>query len=48
MGGPQGNEPAQRLNQLLDNIKTEFETESQRSIDAEGQSESPPCYSAAH
>ena len=32
--------PAQRLNELLDNIKTEFEAESQRSVDAEGQSES--------
>jgi len=36
MGGPQA-EPAQRLNQLLDSIKTEFEAESQRSVDAEGQ-----------
>jgi glucose repression regulatory protein TUP1 len=38
MGGPQVG-PAQRLNELLDNIKTEFETESQRSVDYEGQSE---------
>jgi glucose repression regulatory protein TUP1 len=47
MGGPQA-EPAQRLNQLLDSIKTEFEAESQRSVDAEGQSESSPCYSAVN
>ena len=39
--------PAQRLNELLDNIKTEFEAESQRSVDAEGQSESFLCYPAA-
>ena len=38
MGGPQVG-PAQRLNELLDQIKTEFETESQRSVDYEGQSE---------
>jgi glucose repression regulatory protein TUP1 len=31
--------PSQRLNELLDNIRTEFETESQRSVDYEGQSE---------
>ncbi|KAK1920412.1 hypothetical protein P3342_002709 [Pyrenophora teres f. teres] len=36
MGGPQAG-PAQRLNELLDNIKTEFETESQRSAEYEGQ-----------
>ena len=30
--------PSQRLNELLDNIRTEFETESQRSVDYEGQS----------
>ncbi|KAH8724716.1 WD40-repeat-containing domain protein [Phaeosphaeriaceae sp. PMI808] len=36
MGGPQGG-PSQRLNELLDNIRTEFETESQRSVDYEGQ-----------
>lgn len=39
MGGPQGG-PTQRLNELLDNIRTEFETESQRSVEYEGQSES--------
>ncbi|KAF3053387.1 proteinral transcription repressor [Didymella keratinophila] len=33
---PQGG-PSQRLNELLDNIRTEFETESQRSVDYEGQ-----------
>jgi hypothetical protein len=38
MGGPQVG-PTQRLNELLDNIRTEFETESQRSVDYEGQSE---------
>jgi glucose repression regulatory protein TUP1 len=38
MGGPPGG-PSQRLNELLDNIRTEFETESQRSVDYEGQSE---------
>lgn len=38
MGGPQAT-PAQRLNELLDNIKAEFETESQRSVEYEGQSE---------
>lgn len=37
---PQGG-PSQRLNELLDNIRTEFETESQRSVDYEGQSKSP-------
>lgn len=36
---PQGG-PSQRLNELLDNIRTEFETESQRSVDYEGQSKS--------
>lgn len=36
---PQGG-PSQRLNELLDNIRTEFEGESQRSVDYEGQSES--------
>lgn len=36
MGGPQVG-PSQRLNELLDNIRTEFETESQRSVDYEGQ-----------
>jgi hypothetical protein len=43
MGVPQGG-PSQRLNELLDNIRTEFETESQRSVDYEGQSksQSPP------
>jgi glucose repression regulatory protein TUP1 len=38
MGGPQVN-PSQRLNELLDQVRTEFETESQRSVDYEGQSE---------
>jgi glucose repression regulatory protein TUP1 len=38
MGGPQVG-PTQRLNELLDNIRAEFETESQRSVDYEGQSE---------
>ena len=37
---PQGG-PSQRLNELLDNIRTEFETESQRSVDYEGQSKFP-------
>ena len=37
MGGPPGG-PSQRLNELLDSIRTEFETESQRSVDYEGQS----------
>ena len=41
MGGPQVG-PTQRLNELLDNIRTEFETESQRSVDYEGQSEYAP------
>ncbi|KAH9873004.1 hypothetical protein J1614_005400 [Plenodomus biglobosus] len=36
MGGPQSG-PSQRLNDLLDSIRTEFETESQRSVDYEGQ-----------
>ncbi|KAF1915721.1 transcriptional repressor rco-1 [Ampelomyces quisqualis] len=36
MGGPQVG-PSQRLNELLDSIRTEFETESQRSVDYEGQ-----------
>jgi hypothetical protein len=39
MGGGPPVGPAQRLNDLLDQIKTEFETESQRSVDYEGQSE---------
>lgn len=34
---PQG-APSQRLNDLLDSIRTEFENESQRSVDYEGQS----------
>lgn len=46
MGGPQVG-PAQRLNELLDNIKAEFETESQRSVEYEGQSEYPPPYQSA-
>ncbi|KAF2463754.1 WD40 repeat-like protein [Lindgomyces ingoldianus] len=33
---PQGG-PSQRLNELLDSIRAEFETESQRSVDYEGQ-----------
>jgi glucose repression regulatory protein TUP1 len=39
LGGPQVG-PTQRLNELLDNVRTEFETESQRSADFEGQSKS--------
>lgn len=39
MGGPPGG-PSQRLNELLDNIRTEFETESQRSVNYEDQSKS--------
>lgn len=39
MGGPQVG-PSQRLNELLDNIRTEFETETQRGVEYEGQSES--------
>ena len=31
--------PSQRLNELLDQIRAEFETESQRSVDYESQSE---------
>jgi hypothetical protein len=47
MGGPQVG-PTQRLNDLLDNIRTEFETESQRSVDYEGQSECAlPCLQRA-
>lgn len=38
VGAPQGG-PTQRLNELLDSIRAEFETESQRSVDYEGQSE---------
>ncbi len=38
---PQG-APSQRLNELLESIRGEFETESQRSVDYESQSESPP------
>lgn len=45
---PQGG-PSQRLNELLDNIRTEFETESQRSVDYEGQSKSRvPVVRAVH
>ena len=45
---PQGG-PSQRLNELLDNIRTEFETESQRSVDYEGQSKCPsPISVCAH
>jgi hypothetical protein len=45
---PQGG-PSQRLNELLDNIRTEFETESQRSVDYEGQSKFPsPMSGCAH
>ena len=39
---PQG-APSQRLNELLESIRGEFETESQRSVDYESQSE---CFSA--
>lgn len=35
---PQGG-PTQRLNELLDSIRQEFESESARSVDYEGQSE---------
>jgi glucose repression regulatory protein TUP1 len=38
MGGPQVGS-SQRLNELLENVRTEFETESQRSVEYEGQSE---------
>jgi hypothetical protein len=38
---PQG-APSQRLNELLESIRGEFETESQRSVDYESQSE---CFS---
>jgi glucose repression regulatory protein TUP1 len=44
MGGGPPVGPAQRLNDLLDQIKTEFETESQRSVDYEGQSECLPAF----
>lgn len=46
IGVPPGG-PSQRLNELLDNIRTEFEGESQRSVEYEGQSESP-AYPHAH
>lgn len=36
--GPPAGAPSQRLNELLDQIRAEFETESQRSVDYEGQS----------
>ncbi|KAF2657420.1 transcriptional repressor rco-1 [Lophiostoma macrostomum CBS 122681] len=36
MGAPQSG-PTQRLNELLDSIRAEFESESQRSVDYEGQ-----------
>lgn len=39
---PQGG-PSQRLNELLDNIRTEFETESQRSVEYESQSKYCPA-----
>ncbi|KAF2637810.1 WD40 repeat-like protein [Massarina eburnea CBS 473.64] len=35
--GPPGPQPSQRLNELLDQIRNEFDTESQRSVDYEGQ-----------
>lgn len=35
--GPQG-APSQRLNELLDQIRNEFDTESQRGVEYEGQS----------
>ena len=47
MGGPPSG-PSQRLNDLLDSIRTEFETESQRSVDYEGQSESITSRRAHH
>jgi hypothetical protein len=37
--GPPAGAPSQRLNELLDQIRAEFETESNRSVDYEGQSE---------
>ena len=39
--GPPAGAPSQRLNELLDQIRAEFDTESNRSVDYEGQSESP-------
>jgi glucose repression regulatory protein TUP1 len=39
--GPPAGAPSQRLNELLDQIRAEFETESNRSVDYEGQSEYP-------
>lgn len=39
--GPPAGAPSQRLNELLDQIRAEFETESSRSVDYEGQSEFP-------
>lgn len=38
IGVPHGG-PSQRLGELLDQIRAEFETESQRSVDYEAQSE---------
>lgn len=43
--GPPAGAPSQRLNELLDQIRAEFETESNRSVDYEGQSESTRTYS---
>jgi hypothetical protein len=40
---PQGG-PSQRLNELLEQIRAEFETESQRNVDYEGQSECLPSF----
>jgi hypothetical protein len=40
---PQG-APSQRLNELLESIRGEFETESQRSVDYESQSECSSAY----
>lgn len=37
--GPPAGAPSQRLNELLDQIRAEFDTESSRSVDYEGQSE---------
>ena len=41
-GGAPPSQTGQRLNELLDQIRQEFETESQRSVDYEDQSEFSP------
>ena len=41
-GAPQG-ALSQRLNELLDQVRNEFEAENQRSVEYEGQSEYPPA-----